>query len=341
MPFVTHQASGRGLRALGNESSGCARRRRSGARCWLDQELVRLAGVTHHRPAARFPCSRPAYRTLRVGGSVEDARRRAGLHGRCRPAPRLARARGRRRATGALIEATTAAATGAATRRRCGSRNDTRRAHVRWRSRAPATSVPASARSCSATASRCTRSSDKPRRAALRGKDDRSTLSVRPAPRSTKQRATPRARAAPGGAAAAVARTAERRRRATRRSRPAAQRDRHRSGPAPQPAAAAAATSAQGCSASAARTHTRPTSSPPSSSCAHSPAASRPRPRRMTTLEREILTHVARSHPSSSTSLASARRRRTAVVSWSHHGRIARKPPSPGSPARTVPPPAA
>jgi hypothetical protein len=28
------------------------RRRRSGARCWLDQELVRLIGVTHYRPAA-------------------------------------------------------------------------------------------------------------------------------------------------------------------------------------------------------------------------------------------------------------------------------------------------
>jgi GrpB-like predicted nucleotidyltransferase (UPF0157 family) len=29
---------------LGNESSGCARRRRSGARCWLDQEPVRRGG---------------------------------------------------------------------------------------------------------------------------------------------------------------------------------------------------------------------------------------------------------------------------------------------------------
>jgi transposase len=28
------------------------RRRRSGARCWLHQELVRLTGVTHYRPAA-------------------------------------------------------------------------------------------------------------------------------------------------------------------------------------------------------------------------------------------------------------------------------------------------
>ncbi len=56
---------------LANESSEHARRRRPGARCWLDQELVLLVrGVTHHRPAARFPCSRPAYRTLRVGGSV-------------------------------------------------------------------------------------------------------------------------------------------------------------------------------------------------------------------------------------------------------------------------------
>src|SRR5436190_10780337 len=37
---------------LGNDLSACARRRRSGVRCWLDQELVRLVGVTHYRPAA-------------------------------------------------------------------------------------------------------------------------------------------------------------------------------------------------------------------------------------------------------------------------------------------------
>src|SRR5438093_1079674 len=37
---------------LGNDLSARVRRRRSGARCWLDQELVRLAGVTHYRPAA-------------------------------------------------------------------------------------------------------------------------------------------------------------------------------------------------------------------------------------------------------------------------------------------------
>src|SRR5205823_53532 len=41
------------LRAcLGNDLSACARRRWSGTRCWLDQELVRRLGVTHHSPAA-------------------------------------------------------------------------------------------------------------------------------------------------------------------------------------------------------------------------------------------------------------------------------------------------
>src|SRR5438034_6979479 len=36
----------------------------------LIRSLSAPRGVTHHRPAARFPCPRPAYRTLRVGGSV-------------------------------------------------------------------------------------------------------------------------------------------------------------------------------------------------------------------------------------------------------------------------------
>src|SRR2546428_4838600 len=49
------------------------RRRRSGGRCWLDQELVRLLGVTHYRPAAAVSlCSDRHHRTLRTeaGGSV-------------------------------------------------------------------------------------------------------------------------------------------------------------------------------------------------------------------------------------------------------------------------------
>jgi hypothetical protein len=45
---------------LRNESSERARRRRPGARCRLDQEPVCLVGVTHHRPATRLPCIRPA-----------------------------------------------------------------------------------------------------------------------------------------------------------------------------------------------------------------------------------------------------------------------------------------
>src|SRR4051794_24082047 len=49
-----------------------ARRRRSGARCWLDQEPVRpFAGVTHHSPAAAVSLLQTGVdRTLRVGGSV-------------------------------------------------------------------------------------------------------------------------------------------------------------------------------------------------------------------------------------------------------------------------------
>ena len=41
VPLVTRRVTGRFLRALGMICPG-ARRRRSGARCWLDQELVRL-----------------------------------------------------------------------------------------------------------------------------------------------------------------------------------------------------------------------------------------------------------------------------------------------------------
>src|SRR6266498_2963524 len=52
VPRVTRRVTGRRVACLGNELSACARRRRSGARCWLDQELVRLLGVTHYRPAA-------------------------------------------------------------------------------------------------------------------------------------------------------------------------------------------------------------------------------------------------------------------------------------------------
>src|SRR5207248_1365283 len=69
--LVTLLASGRVCACLRNDSSGCARQRRSGARCWLDQELVRPVGVTHHRLAARFPCIQTGiYRTLRV--ELED-----------------------------------------------------------------------------------------------------------------------------------------------------------------------------------------------------------------------------------------------------------------------------
>jgi hypothetical protein len=63
---VTHQVTGRLVRAFGMIRPG-VRRRRSGARCWLDQELVRPGGVTHHSPAAAVSLhSDRRHRTLRV-----------------------------------------------------------------------------------------------------------------------------------------------------------------------------------------------------------------------------------------------------------------------------------
>src|SRR6266540_4241603 len=67
VPGVARRVTGRRVVCLGNELSACARRRRSGARCWLDQELVRLLGVTDYRPAAAVSMhSDRRYRTLRA-----------------------------------------------------------------------------------------------------------------------------------------------------------------------------------------------------------------------------------------------------------------------------------
>src|SRR3954451_7569300 len=54
-------------------------------RWWLDQELVRLDGVTHHRPAARFPCIQTGvYRTCASTRRITTgACRRGGLRYRC------------------------------------------------------------------------------------------------------------------------------------------------------------------------------------------------------------------------------------------------------------------
>ena len=81
MSRVTLQGIGRGLRAFlmirprVHGGAGLA------YRCWLDQEPVRLVGVTHHSSAARFPCAQTGvYRTLRVESEDQrDACRRAGL----------------------------------------------------------------------------------------------------------------------------------------------------------------------------------------------------------------------------------------------------------------------
>jgi hypothetical protein len=58
---------------LGNDLSALVRRRRSGARCWLDRELVRLVGVTDYGPAAAVSlCSdrHPGPYETEAGGSV-------------------------------------------------------------------------------------------------------------------------------------------------------------------------------------------------------------------------------------------------------------------------------
>src|SRR3990170_3772683 len=73
VPCVTRQVTWPPCACLGNGLSARVRRRRSGARCWLDQELVRPVGVTHYRPAAAVSlCSDRHHRTLRTeaGGSV-------------------------------------------------------------------------------------------------------------------------------------------------------------------------------------------------------------------------------------------------------------------------------
>ncbi len=230
---------------LGNESSGCARRRRPGARCWLDQEPVRPGGVTHYRPAARFPCSRPAYRTLRVGGSVGMLAERTGLRGRRRHAPRRARARDRRRADGRGDRADGYGGARARLRGGAAVRGSTRsRRTCCGLSKAPATTVPGLSVTCSATASGCMRSSRTSRaERRLRGKDDQldAVRAARSGLATERQRAAPRGGRAPGGAAAALARAAQRCRHSTRRSRPAAQRHRHRTRCPPPRAASAAA----------------------------------------------------------------------------------------------------
>ena len=75
--------------------------------------------------------------------------------------------------------------------------------------------------------------------------------------------------------------------------------------------------------ASAARARAHPTSWRRSSSCAHSPAASRPRPREAETLEREILTHIRAlvpqllDEPGVGPIVAAQ-----LIVTWSHHDRV-------------------
>ena len=87
---------------LGNDLSARVRRRRSGARCWLDQELVRLTGVTHHRPAAAVcPHQTGTTGPYEHGRRIEsDACRRAGLRAWSRHPSRRARDGDRYRAGG-------------------------------------------------------------------------------------------------------------------------------------------------------------------------------------------------------------------------------------------------
>src|SRR5215204_6712143 len=104
--FVTRQASGR-VRAFAMNRPGVHGDVRLAPRRWLDQELVRLGGVTRHRPAARFPCFRPASSDLTTEQRIgRDPWRRGGLRDRRRYAPRSAHARSRERAAGAVLAQT-------------------------------------------------------------------------------------------------------------------------------------------------------------------------------------------------------------------------------------------
>ena len=91
--FVTRQASGP-VRAFAMNRPGVHGDVGLAPRRWLDQELVRLGGVTRHRPAARFPCFTPASSDLTTERRIgRDPCRRGGLRDQRRYAPRSAHAR--------------------------------------------------------------------------------------------------------------------------------------------------------------------------------------------------------------------------------------------------------
>jgi len=202
---------------LANESSGRARRRRSGARRWLDQEPVRLAGVTHHRPATRFPCIRPASsRPCESSRRIDrDACRRGGLRDRMSTRTAIStrlrslslpRERCWRRRWFALANAVT--------RRRFAWRRGTRAVFALGQSRVPAITAPGSlaispiaARKCSRWVATSAPSGDCAARM-TRFTDPGCTYRARGRDAEAATRGT-----APGGAAGATAFAAQRRRR--------------------------------------------------------------------------------------------------------------------------------
>ena len=297
----------------------------------LIRSLSAFVGVTHHRPAARFPCSRPASPdpTSRVGGSVGML------------ADEVDYVVGVDTHRDQHVLAVVVAPTGAVVAQTIGARRP--RAATRTRSRFAERSRAAASRlggrGRRPLRRRARPSPERPRRDGARGrphrrgerrlhgKDDpldairaaRSALASADA-RRCRARASARRRC---GVLLLARRSAVDVRR--RRARPAPQRDRDRARELRQRAAAAARRRAAPTLQPLPpleRTHTR-RSSRPSSCCAHSPAASRPRPTRPTNSN-------ARSSPTSARScrklldepgvgpIVAAQ----LIVTWSHHDRV-------------------
>ena len=264
---------------LGNELSARARRRRSGARFWLDQELVRPSGVTLYRPAVAVCLASDRHHRTHQTDSEDrsDACRRAGLRARRRHPPRRARhgcrycagrcccgKEGHRRGRSRL--------SGSAPLRRAGGGGPAGlgdRGHGQLRGRAGPLFERAG-RSRARDQPHAARGAAAGRQGRLpgRGPDGAGGAGKRNA------RAAALGRTA-RSAAAAADRPSQRRRRPPRSTGAVAQRDRYRTGVPPRRAAQAAAGTATRPLQPPPPHHGRePTSSPSGSSCAASPAAS-------------------------------------------------------------------
>ena len=219
---VACDSSGVGPRlvCLGNESSGCARRRRSGARCWLDQELVRPVGRDSSQtcravsllqtgvpdPTSRR-ISRDACRQVDYVVGVDTHRDQHALAVVAAPTGAvIAQTIGGARARAATRTALRFRRAARARRSRLGDRG-----HRPLRRRACPLPQPSGARRCS----RSSRTSRGERR--LRGKDDPlDAVRAARAALASETLGTAASGRAAGGAAAAAARSAQRRRRTPR-----------------------------------------------------------------------------------------------------------------------------